>query len=415
VRVLILASEYPRVDGDNDGSILWGGIGAHIRRLGSVLGRMALDVRVCCYDPHHDTVVQDGPVSIFRMTAPGSHDDLDETARMRTLQNQLFPKICSFIEDWNSLDIVHCHHHSAFPIALHLRQLTGAAIVTTVHYLRSGTSVSPDPVPAYVYTEELGMCTQSDIVIAVSEWLKIDITRTFAIPGDGIRVIYAGIDSRTCVLDPRAVRYWRGLVAPRNEYIIMYSGRFGPEKGVPLLLASAVLVCNSMENVRYAIAGGSAQAIDQLRARFAQYDVLKDRVAFLGWLGETQLEELRRAVDIAVVPSLVETFGLSALEAMASCVPVVATRVGGLSEVVSHNEAGLLVPCMLREDGWSKNVSRLACAQLYLLKNPRVRERLGKAGRDRAANTFSLEQMARRTINAYIEARALTPGVGTQL
>jgi glycosyltransferase involved in cell wall biosynthesis len=249
------------------------------------------------------------------------------------------------------------------------------------------------------------MCKESDVLIAVSNWMKKDIRRTFALPRVGTKVIYGGIESDATILDRNAVLRWRSLLAPRGEKIVMYAGRVAPEKGLPTLLASAALVCDRLPNVTYVIAGGPKEAIDQLRARIDCYKVLKGKIAFVGWLREDNLFELRHAVDIAVIPSLVETFGFSALEAMSASLPVIAMNVGGLREVVAHNETGLLVPCVLREKHWSRNISRLACAQRYLLENTWICSRFAKAAKERVLGKFSLNEMGRQTISAYAEAK----------
>ena len=101
------------------------------------------------------------------------------------------------------------------------------------------------------------------------------------------------------------------------------------------------------------------------------------------------------------MPSLRESFGIVALEAMAMKLPVIASRIGGLEEVVEHERTGLLVP--------PGDAAALAEAIRTLAENPEMRRNMGEAGRQRVAEKFSIESTIRRTEALYLECLEGSP------
>ena len=118
---------------------------------------------------------------------------------------------------------------------------------------------------------------------------------------------------------------------------------------------------------------------------------LHGMVTFLG--ARDDVPTLLDAADVYVQPSLSEGLGLAVLEAMAAGLPVIATRTGGLPEVVADNQTGLLVP--------PGDAPALANALQYLLDNVNRRDKMGKAGRARAVSCFSIARMVSETQEVY--------------
>jgi glycosyltransferase involved in cell wall biosynthesis len=107
----------------------------------------------------------------------------------------------------------------------------------------------------------------------------------------------------------------------------------------------------------------------------------------------TDVPEILQALDIFVLPSNWEGLPNAVLEAMAAGLPVVATRVGGVPEVVVEGQTGILVP--------PRDPNALADALLTLLRDPNLRRRMGQAGRQRVQEYFSVDQMVSKTETLY--------------
>lgn len=165
-----------------------------------------------------------------------------------------------------------------------------------------------------------------------------------------------------------------------NPPLIAYAGRLSREKGVDVLIDAFAIASRAIGPAKLLIAGdGPLEA--ELR-RQANDLGMADQVVFLGYLKQHELENVFDAAWAHVVPSLWrEPFGNVATEAMMRGTAVIASRLGGLSEIVVDQETGLLVPAGDRQ--------ALASAIAAVLGNRVLAERLGEAGRDRALSEFS--------------------------
>ncbi|HWW91815.1 MAG TPA: glycosyltransferase, partial [Vicinamibacteria bacterium] len=124
---------------------------------------------------------------------------------------------------------------------------------------------------------------------------------------------------------------------------------------------------------------------------------LEDRVRFLGT--QESIEEIAGLADVFLLPSELESFGLSALEAMASGVPVVGSDAGGLPEVVKHTESGFLLPV--------GDVEGMAARTLEILKDEEHRREMGRAGRRRVEFLFNADRVVSQYERYY--ERVLSP------
>ena len=171
--------------------------------------------------------------------------------------------------------------------------------------------------------------------------------------------------------------------APR----LLCLGRFEPQKGYDLALSAFASVADRVPGARLVLAGeGTTRA--ELEQQVSESGFGR-AVDFVDWLPPDQVLPTINAVTMVLVPSRQEGFGLVALEAALMARPVVATRVGGLPEVVVHGQTGLLVE--------PENSEALAEAIVYLLGHPDTAIRMGQAARERAQEVFGWE----RCVDAY--------------
>jgi L-malate glycosyltransferase len=226
-----------------------------------------------------------------------------------------------------------------------------------------------------------------DAVIAISEGVRSALLRGGVHP-DRIRVVPSGIDPAALEAAPEArsaVRAEWGVDA--GEVVVLVLGALERRKGHAVLLDAARRLAMGHPGLRYVFAGeGGERAALASAARG-----LGDRVVFAGF--RRDVAACLAAADVVALPSLQEGLGVAALEAMAARRPVVASRVGGLAEVVVEGETGLLVDA--GEPG------SLAAALATMAEDAALRARLGEGGRRRVLATYTAAQMAEGTIACY--------------
>ena len=183
--------------------------------------------------------------------------------------------------------------------------------------------------------------------------------------------------------------------ATREENLVLFVGRFERVKGITLFLKAAGLIREQYPRARFVMAGTEHASVPQQELeQLLNEHLLEPHVERRDFLSRGELIDLYHRASICIVPSFYESFGLVALEAMACGLPVVAARVGGLSEVVENGVNGRLVD--------AANPEALAATVVELLKDPAQRDAISHAARQRAAH-FSIEQIMGINLSVYFE------------
>jgi glycosyltransferase involved in cell wall biosynthesis len=141
--------------------------------------------------------------------------------------------------------------------------------------------------------------------------------------------------------------------------------------------------------------GERRHALEEL----AQSLNIADAVHFIGW--RTDIPAIINQLEILIVPSLWEGFGLVTLEGMALSKPIIASKVSALPEIVIHGESGLLVP--------PADAPALAAALLHLLESPELARTFGKQGYTRLQKEFTMQRLVRQHVAVYREAASRVP------
>lgn len=159
-------------------------------------------------------------------------------------------------------------------------------------------------------------------------------------------------------------------------------GQVISRKGHELAIEALKLITDQSQSARLYIVGkGDDDYIKMLKEKIEAYE-LQDKVIWRGF--KTNKKEIYEGIDILIAPSVdSEPFGLIAAEANACCIPVIATKVGGLIEIIEHGYNGLLIE--------PRDISGLANALLYLIKNKGQRIEMGKNGKHKVARMFSIQ------------------------
>jgi N-acetyl-alpha-D-glucosaminyl L-malate synthase BshA len=274
------------------------------------------------------------------------------------------------------LDIVHAHYAIPHAAAAYLaRQILASArpprvprVITTLH----GTDITllgADP----SYSETVAFSIrQSDGVTAVSASLKADTYRELGIATD-IRVIPNFLDCAAYSRGEAAAL--RRQLAPGGETVLIHVSNFRPVKRVAAVIDVFARVRREVRARLIMVGDGPDLGA---AVRLAKTLGLGDDVEFLG--EQDSVVPLLSAADVFLLPSAQESFGLAALEAMACEVAVVASRVGGLPELIEHGETGLLHdPADL--DGMAQSTLRLLTDDVF-------RKQVTAAARRTAAERF---------------------------
>ena len=237
---------------------------------------------------------------------------------------------------FEKLDLLHVHyaipHASAAYMAqqILLDQNMKIPFITTLHGTDI-TLVGKDPSFEPVINFSIN---QSDSVTAVSKNLKFETERLF-----NIRKKINVIPNFICVQDYQLINneFYKKRFAPNKEKIICHISNFRKVKRIKDILAAFDLISKKI-NVKLILVGdGPERSSLERLSRKSDYN---ENIYFLGSLKSTK--EVLNISDIFFLPSSTESFGLSALEAMACSVPVISTNTGGIPEVVVHGESGML-------------------------------------------------------------------------
>ena len=377
VHVGLLTREWP--------PDIYGGAGVHVEFLAREL-RSLVDLRVEAFADH-----------------PSWQRLADANSALQMLSSDL--SITAAVSD---RDLVHSHTWYA-NLAGHLAKL----LYEIPHVV---TSHSLEPLRPWK-AEQLGggyalsswaertAILAADAVIAVSAGMRADVLSAYPeVDPDRVHVVHNGIDTE--LFAPRrddAVLRRHGVDPARP--IVIYVGRITRQKGLPHLLGAArnlhadvqLVLCASAPDTP-AIAEEVEQAVAALRTTRTDVVWLRDQ------LPRQDLVALLSGATVFVCPSVYEPLGIVNLEAMACAVPVVATAVGGIPEVVVDGQTGILVDYDPRDP---EQLDRgLAAALDRVLADPAAAAEMGRRGRERAVERFGWGQIARRTVEVYEQALA---------
>jgi glycosyltransferase involved in cell wall biosynthesis len=227
--------------------------------------------------------------------------------------------------------------------------------------------------------------------IAVSDDTGREWIRRTRLAPRRVVTIHNGIDAGSCppTVERAGARRKLGLPMDNDTLIVGGVGRLDPVKGFDLLLDAIALLAPQHPKLILALAGdGPARhTLQQQAARLG----ITDRVYFLGFCKDVR--QVYAALDIFAMPSRCEALPYALLEAMTAQIPAVASRIGGVPEVVVPNQTGLLIPV--------GDSHALANALASLLSNPDLRQEMGRAARERIIQHFSEREMVAQTLALY--------------
>jgi alpha-maltose-1-phosphate synthase len=378
LRVALLTREYP--------PDVYGGAGVHVSYLARELASL-VDLTVHCQGADRPGAVAHQP-----------WDRLDGANQaLRTISADL-----SMTAAVAAADVVHSHTWYA-NLAGHLASLVyGIPHVVTMHSLEPLRPWKAEQLGGgYALSSwcERVAAESAAAVVAVSEGMRADVLATYpAIPAARVHVIGNGIDTSEYAPDPATGVLERYGVDPARPYVI-FVGRITRQKGLPVLLQAAPSLDPSAQLVLCAGQPDTAELAAEVAKLVSALRQARTGVIWLPeMLAKPEVIQLLSHATVFACPSLYEPLGIVNLEAMACGTAVVASRVGGIPEVVTDAETGLLVP--------PDDPGALAGALNMLLRDPGRAGIMGRLGRERAIASFGWPAIAAQTVALYSELAA---------
>lgn len=400
MRIAILTNEYP--------PNVYGGAGVHVEYLTRELARVEgglHTIEVLCFgeqSEHRDNLTIRGVHPPCNLPCQDPRHARFQDTMLRNLE------MAGLLED---LDVVHCHTWYTHLAGCLVKQLTGARLVLTTHSLEPHRPWKVEQLgTAYNASSwiERTAYENADGVVAVSESMRSDVQELYGVPREKVRVIHNGIDLNQYRPTPDpAVLAKYGIDA--NVPFILFVGRITRQKGIIHLVDAIRWIRPGVQVVLCAGAPDTPEIGREMtdHVEGARHDSANPIIWIPEMLPKEEVIALYTQAALFVCPSVYEPFGIINLEAMACGTPVVASAVGGITEVVVPGRTGLLVPIDAAGDGdfEPKEPARfardLAEAVNRLLQDPETLRQMGARSRERVEHFFSWTSIARWTMDFY--------------
>jgi starch synthase len=360
-----------------------GGVEQHVAHVAARLVRAGVDVEVLTTDLLRDTpfsrIDSPPPSASFPVTRVRAWKMFDAPHGLGIIAPAMVRAILE-----KGADIIHAHSYGQFPtFAGSLASaLDHSILIVTPHSDAGRPSWSKRQFDRVVPRLTLKAATR---VIAVSEHEAACLLR-MGVARDRIRVIPNGVD----------VEEFAGVGTRRDRegLVGLFVGRLDPDqKGLDVLIRAMAMLPRSPP-LRLRLVGedwGGAELLRQLAQRLG----VADRLSYIGKLSRSELVKEFAEADFLVLPSRFEPFGVVILEAMAAGLPVIASRVGGIPEIVAEGRTGLLVE--------PDSPDALAESLEHLSQDESLRHSMGRAARERVEE-YAWDSIVPRILSVFVEA-----------
>jgi starch synthase len=393
VKALFLTNEYP--------PNVYGGAGVHVDYLSRELAKL-IEVEVRCFGDQRSA---QGNLTVrgFELNA----DDFTCPKPLRSVFGAV--RRCTDFNTANiDADLVHCHTWYSHFGGILAKMNYGLPLVITTHSLEPLRPWKREQLAGgydfSLWVEKTAL-EMADAVIAVSAQTKSDIERLFNVRPERLHVIYNGIDLEEYrKTDSTAALDRFGISKP----YLLFVGRITRQKGIIHLVRAIEHMDEGFQIVLCAGAPDTPEIGEEMKAAVAKVQAQRRGVIWIDeMVDKPTVRELYSNASVFCCPSIYEPFGIINLEAMACETAVVATAVGGITEVVVDGETGFLVPMdpmneapfePLEPEKFERD---LAARINQLMADPSLCEKFGRAGRERAEEKFGWPAIAQQTKALY--------------
>jgi len=373
-------------------SISVGGIAPHVTQLAAALERKGHEVHVFTRMGWHGHPMYEciEGVHYHRVPYPGHSDFIEDVNNMcRSFVHSVF-----HTEDYMGahFDVVHAHDWLTSNAMVWIKQGRGRKGILTIHsteYGRCGNNFWGGP-SARVRDHERHGTFCADKIIAVSDALKGEVQWMYNLPDWKVSAIHNGVNYKHYdgIVDPGGIkmRYHIGPMDP----MVLFAGRMTVQKGPDLLVEAIPSILWHYPNAKFVFAG-EGHLRGSVEARAHQLGVAH-ATRFIGQQDPWSLRDLFKSCECVCVPSRNEPFGIVILEAWSAGKPVVASEVGGPSELIWHDVTGYKV---------YPNPNSIAWGIGTLFANFEHARWMGQKGRSAVEKDFSWDVIAQHTLGVY--------------
>ncbi len=397
MKALFLTNEYP--------PNVYGGAGVHVEYLTRELARL-VDVEVRCYG---DQDMQSG-----RLKAKGFQPRQEYSSVPKELKSVFttLDRALSFVSGGVDANLVHCHTWYTHMAGIWAKLNYHIPLVLTIHSLEPLRPWKREQLGhGYDFScwVEKTAIEMADGIVAVSKGTKLDVLKHFKVDPEKIRIIHNGIDTDEFRKTTSTDLIKRFGIDLSNPYVL-FVGRITRQKGIIHLVNAIQYLDPKIQVVLCAGTPDTPQIGEEMEAGVKKvWENRKNVIWVREMLDKKSLIEMYSNAAVFCCPSIYEPFGIINLEAMACEVPVVASAVGGIPEVVVNGETGFLIEFQQMRESPFEPVQPpvfakgLADKINLLMADPGMRANMGAKGRKRVENQFSWKIIAKQTIDLYHE------------
>lgn len=386
MRILMLSWEYP--------PRVVGGISRVVHDLSHRLIKDGHEVTVVTYkDGNAPYFENDSGVKVYRvdnfMIQPNNFIDW-----VMQLNFNMIAKTGEIIAKEGTFDVIHAHDWLVAYAAKTLKVSYNIPLVSTIHATEAGRNNGiREEQQKYINDTEWMLTYESSEVIVNSNYMKNELQRLFGLPFEKINVVPNGVSASNFTINERDYDFRRHY-AMDNEKIILFMGRLVYEKGVQNLVAAMPKILENYHDAKLVIAG-KGPMLGELQAQVNSLG-LGNKVYFAGHLTPKQVQRMYKCADISVFPSTYEPFGIVAIEAMLSGIPIVVSDIGGLNEIVEHGITGM--------KSYAGNSNSLADSILALLFDHKLCDSIVKNAKQKVKTQYNWTKIAQDTHFTYQKA-----------
>ena len=383
MKILALAWEFP--------PRIVGGIARHVAELYPEIAKLGYEIHLLTVEfgsaPKYEVI--EG-IHLYRCHVAHGNDFFHWVVNMNQSMGKRGGEI---LAKHNDFQLIHAHDWLVGDAAVSLKYHFKIPLVATIHATEYGRyNGIHNAKQQYINGKEKLLAHEAWRIIVCSQYMRQEIQRVFKSPADKIDVVYNGIRPEKKHHDREFDRAgFRRRFANDTEKIVYYVGRMTYEKGIFVLLNAAPQILEAMGGkVKFVIIGGGNT--NYLKRQAFNLGITQ-KCYFTGFMSDRDLDKFQTIADCAVFPSLYEPFGIVALESFAARVPVVVSNTGGLPEVVSHDETGVVT--------LANDPDSLTWGVLKVLKHPDYCQYLVKNAYKCLSERFNWVNLAQQTIKIY--------------